>query len=273
MSPALDVLGVLRDVGSHLAPDRHACQCHHVVDALCPSRPEARAGLAPLAGRLDATTLARLLDHTILRPDATPDQLRRVCSEAREHGLAAVCVNPVWVRLCSEELVGASTLVATVAGFPLGGSRADVMANEAAQAIGDGAREIEMVLNIGALKTGEHRLVEQDVRAVADACGALGAVLKVIVEAALLTDVEKVAACAIAKLAGASYVKTSTGFGPGGATSADVALMRETVGNGVGVVAAGGIRDWSAACAMIAAGASRLATSAGASILAQAPAA
>ena len=273
MSGPVDVLTVLREVGADLTPDRHACACHHVVDALCPARPEPRPGFAPVAVVPDAAAVARLIDHTLLKPDATPVQVRRLCAEAREHGFAAVCVNPVWVRLCSEELVGTTTLVATVAGFPLGASRADVKANEAAQAIGDGAREIDMVLNVGALKAGERRLVEQDVRAVADACGALGAILKVIVEAALLTDEEKVAASAIAKLAGAGFVKTSTGFGPGGATAADVALMRETVGHGIGVKAAGGIRDWATARAMLVAGASRIGTSAGVKILAEASAA
>lgn len=267
---SVDVLGTLREVGARLEPDRHLCACHQVVDALCPARPEPRAGTAPLAGAPGAAAMARLIDHALLRPDATPPQVRQLCAEARAHGFAAVCVNPVWVKLCSEELAGASTLVATVAGFPLGASRADVKANEAAQAIGDGAREIDMVLNLGALKAGDLRLVLQDVRAVADACGAMGAVLKVIVEAALLSDEEKVAACAIAKLAGAGLVTTSTGFGPSGATAADVALMRQAVGDGVGVKAAGGIRDWTAALAMAAAGASRIGTSSGVTILAEA---
>ena len=270
VSGTLDVLGVLREVGVHLAPDRHRCLCHQVVDALCPARPEARPGFAPVRGPLDAKAMARLIDHTVLKPDATPDDVRRLCAEARAHHFAAVCVNPVWVRLCSHELAGSDTLVATVAGFPLGASRADVKANEAAQAIGDGAREIDMVLNVGALKAGDRRAVDLDVRAVADACGAMGALLKVIIEAALLTDAEKVAACAIAKLAGADFVKTSTGFGPGGATARDVVLMRSAVGDGVGVKAAGGIRDWAAACAMAAAGASRIGTSAGVKILAEA---
>ena len=270
MSAPPDVMTVLREVGVSLAPDRHTCACHQVVDALCPARPEPKPGLAAVRGPLDAAALARLIDHTVLKPEATPDDARRLCAEAREHHFAAVCVNPVWVRLCSHELAGSDTLVATVAGFPLGASRADVKANEAAQAIGDGAREIDMVLNVGALKAGDHRLVHGDVRAVADACGALGALLKVIIEAALLTDHEKVAACAIAKLAGAEYVKTSTGFGPGGATTADVALMRAAVGDGIGVKAAGGIRDCAAARAMLAAGASRIGTSSGVRILAEA---
>ena len=188
---------------------------------------------------------------------------------SREQNFAAVCVNPVWVRLSADELAGTHSVVATVAGFPLGASRADVKANEAAQGIGDGAREVDMVLNIGALRAGDLRAVDLDVRAVADACGALGAVLKVIIEAALLSDREKVVACAIAKLAGADFVKTSTGFGPGGATAADVALMRRTVGEGIGVKAAGGVRSWATAQAMVAAGASRIGTSSGVAILAE----
>jgi deoxyribose-phosphate aldolase len=210
-----------------------------------------------------------LIDHTVLKPEAAPDDIRRLCREAREQNFAAVCVNPVWVRLCAEELAGTHTVVATVAGFPLGASRADVKANEAAQGIGDGAREVDMVLNVGALRGGDLRAVDQDVRAVADACGAMGAVLKVIIEAALLSDREKVVACAIAKLAGADFVKTSTGFGPGGATATDVALMRRTVGEGIGVKAAGGVRTWAAAQAMIAAGASRIGTSSGVAILSE----
>jgi deoxyribose-phosphate aldolase len=263
----LDVLAVLREVGAELAPDRHACACHHVVDALCPARPLRRPGFASITGNLDRIAVARLIDHTVLKPEATPDDIRRLCREARENAFVAVCVNPVWVRLCAGELAGTHTVVATVAGFPLGASRADVKANEAAQGIGDGAREIDMVLNVGALRAGDLRAVDQDVRAVADACGALGAVLKVIIEAALLTDREKVVACAISKLAGADFVKTSTGFGPGGATAADVALMRSAVGEGIGVKAAGGVRSWAAAQAMIAAGASRIGTSSGAAIL------
>jgi deoxyribose-phosphate aldolase len=265
-------MAVLRQVGAALAPDRHACGCHHVVDALCPSRPPARPGYAPVSGPLDAHGVARLIDHTLLRADATPDDIRRLCREARQHGFAAVCVNPVWVRLCADELAGTATVVATVAGFPLGASRADVKANEAAQGIGDGAREVDMVLNVGALRAGDERAVDLDVRAVADACGALGAVLKVIIEAALLSDEQKVAACAIAKLAGADFVKTSTGFGPSGATAADVALMRQAVGDGIGVKAAGGIRSWATTRAMVAAGASRIGTSSGALILAEAAA-
>jgi deoxyribose-phosphate aldolase len=214
--------------------------------------------------------VARLIDHTLLRPEATAGQVRALCADARAHGFVAVCVNPVWVSLCAAELAGTTTLVATVAGFPLGASVAEVKAREAARAAQDGAREVDMVLNVGALKAGDDTLVERDVRAVVEAARAGGAIVKVIVEAALLTDEEKARACVLSVSAGAAFVKTSTGFGPGGATVADVALMRRTVGADVGVKAAGGIRDWAAAKAMIEAGASRIGTSAGVRIVQEA---
>ncbi len=224
------------------------------------------AGPVPLES-LDARALGRLIDHTLLKPEATADAVRGLCAEARTHGFAAVCVNPVWVSLCEEELGGHPTLVATVAGFPLGASLTVIKAAEAARAVADGAREIDMVLNVGALKGGDDETVERDVSAVAEVCRGEGAAVKVIIEAALLTDEEKIRACTLARRAGADFVKTSTGFGPGGATATDVALMRRTVGAGTGVKAAGGIRDWATARAMIAAGASRLGTSSGVRII------
>jgi deoxyribose-phosphate aldolase len=238
------------------------------VEPLCPARPTPGPGTAaPDAAALDAPAVARLIDHTLLKPEATPAQVRTLCREARDHGFAAVCVNPLWVRTCVHELRGTAVAVATVAGFPLGASVPEVKAAEAARAVEDGAREVDMVLSVGALKAGDHRLVERDVAAVVEACRPGGALVKVILEAALLADEEKARACAIAKLAGAAFVKTSTGFGPGGATADDVALMRRVVGPGVGVKAAGGIRDWAAARAMVDAGASRIGTSAGPKIL------
>jgi deoxyribose-phosphate aldolase len=186
-----------------------------------------------------------------------------VCQAGRTHGFAAVCVNPVWVSLCAEELRGHPTLVATVAGFPLGASHSEIKAEEARQAVAEGAREVDMVLNVGALKAGDDDLVEGDVKAVVEACQERKVTVKVIIEAALLTDDEKVRACILAQRAGADFVKTSTGFGPGGATAEDVALMRRTVGAGTGVKAAGGLRDWATTRAMIAAGASRIGTSSG----------
>jgi deoxyribose-phosphate aldolase len=274
VSTPVDVVAVLRAIGDELRPGESACGCHGVVESLCPAHPAPGKGTtAPDVSSLDATTLARLIDHTLLRPEATPAQVRVLCREARAHAFAAVCVNPAWVRTCAEELGGTATLVATVAGFPLGASVPEVKAAEAARAVEDGAREIDMVLRVGALKAADHRLVERDVAAVVGACRPGGALVKVILETALLTDEEKARACAIARLAGAGFVKTSTGFGPGGATAADVALLRRVVGPGVGVKAAGGIRDWATARAMVAAGASRIGTSAGPQILAGAKAA
>jgi deoxyribose-phosphate aldolase len=268
VSGPVDVVAILRAIGGELRPGAPACPCHGVVGPLCPARPTPGPGTAaPDAAALDAPAVARLIDHTLLKPEATPAQVRTLCREARDHGFAAVCVNPLWVRTCAHELRGTAVAVATVAGFPLGASVPEVKAAEAARAVEDGAREVDMVLSVGALKAGDHRLVERDVAAVVEACRPGGALVKVILEAALLADEEKARACAIAKLAGAAFVKTSTGFGPGGATADDVALMRRVVGPGVGVKAAGGIRDWAAARAMVDAGASRIGTSAGPKIL------
>jgi deoxyribose-phosphate aldolase len=223
-----------------------------------------RTGPIP-ADSLDPRTLAGLIDHTLLKPEATGDAIRLLCADGRAHGFAAVCVNPVWVALCAEELRGYPTRVASVAGFPLGASLPGIKAAEARRSVDDGAREIDMVLNVGALKSGDEGLVEADVAAVVDACP--GIVVKVIIETALLTDDEKVRACALSQQAGAGFVKTSTGFGPGGATAKDVALMRRTVGARTGVKAAGGVRDWAFARELIAAGANRIGTSSGVRIL------
>lgn len=217
--------------------------------------------------------LARTIDHTLLKPEATEEQIRRLCAEAREHRFAAVCVNPTWVRLCAEALHGTPVRVCTVIGFPLGATTTEVKAYEAARVIAHGAQEVDMVINIGALKSRDDDLVRQDIAAVVQVAHAQGAIVKVILENALLSEEEKVKACELAKAAGADYVKTSTGFGPGGATVADVALMRCVVGPEMGIKAAGGIRSAETALAMIAAGATRLGTSAGVQILQQAGAA
>ncbi|MCG6928654.1 MAG: deoxyribose-phosphate aldolase [Acidobacteria bacterium] len=217
------------------------------------------------ADSLDPRALAGLIDHTLLKPEATGDAIRVLCADGRAHGFAAVCVNPVWVALCAEELRGYPTRVASVAGFPLGASLPGIKAAEARRSVDDGACEIDMVLNVGALKSGDDGLVEDDIAAVVDACP--GIVVKVIIEAALLTDDEKVRACTLSQQAGAGFVKTSTGFGPGGATTRDVALMRRTVGARTGVKAAGGVRDWTFARELIAAGANRIGTSSGVRIL------
>ncbi len=211
--------------------------------------------------------LARYIDHTLLRPDAPPADIDRLCDEARQYGFAAVCVNPVWVRRCAQRLRGTGVAVASVVGFPLGANTSEIKAMEARRALRDGAREIDMVINVGALKARDYEFVRQDIAKVTDACHEVGALNKVIIEAALLTDEEKVIACRLAQAAKADYVKTSTGFGPGGATVYDVALMRETVGPKMGVKAAGGIKTAEQARAMIAAGATRIGASAGVQIV------
>jgi deoxyribose-phosphate aldolase len=214
--------------------------------------------------------LARMIDHTLLKADATYDQIETLCDEARQYHFASVCVNPVNVERCARLLSGTDVDVCTVVGFPLGATPTEVKVFEAEQAIRDGATEVDMVINVGALKSGDRELVQRDVAAVAEACHASGAILKVIIEAALLTDEEKTVACQLAKSAQADFVKTSTGFGPGGATLEDVALMRRVVGPDMGVKAAGGIRTYEDACQMIAAGASRIGASAGVKILQEA---
>jgi deoxyribose-phosphate aldolase len=220
-------------------------------------------GVAPTDGRL-----AHTIDHTLLKPEATHDQIAQLCFEARKHGFASVCVNPAHVKLCAELLKGSGIPVCTTIGFPLGATPTDVKVFEAQQAIRDGSLELDMVINVGALKSREYELVERDIASVARACHAGDALLKVIIEAALLTDEEKVIACQLAKVAGADFVKTSTGFGPGGATAEDVALMRRVVGPVMGVKAAGGIRTYEDAQKMIAAGASRIGASASVKIIA-----
>ena len=211
--------------------------------------------------------LAAMIDHTILRPDATQAQVRRCCDEARQYGFHSVCVNPVHVPV----VAAAGVTACSVVGFPFGAMRSLVKAAEAAQAVAEGAAEIDMVLAIGALKDGDHAGVAADIAAVRRSCD--GALLKVIIETCLLDDAEKAAACRLAVEAGADFVKTSTGYSSGGATVADVALMRGVVGERVGVKASGGIRDFAAAAAMVAAGATRLGVSAGVAIVTAAPAA
>lgn len=211
--------------------------------------------------------LARYIDHTLLSPNATAEDIDQLCSEAERYGFASVCINPTWVKRASKNLRGTGVPVCTVIGFPLGATTTEVKAAEARKALRDGAREIDMVLNIGALKSGETEVVLTDIAKVVDAAHEVGAVCKVILETALLTDEEKVIASALAKRAKADFVKTSTGFGPGGATVYDVALMRETVGPDMGVKASGGVRTADDAEDMIAAGATRIGASAGVQIV------
>jgi deoxyribose-phosphate aldolase len=227
--------------------------------------------LTSTLGNVDiGADVAKLIDHTLLKPEASQDQIAQLCYEAGKYGFAAVCVNPTHVKLCSQLLRGTQVHVCTVVGFPLGATPPEVKAYEAQQAIDDGATEVDMVINIGALKSKDYALVERDIAMVARACHAGGAILKVIIEAALLTDEEKVIACQLSKAAGADYVKTSTGFGPGGATAHDVALMRRAVGPGLGVKAAGGIKSFEDAKEMVAAGATRIGASAGIRIVQEA---
>lgn len=210
--------------------------------------------------------VASMIDHTILKPAATRDEIAKLCEEARRFRFASVCVNPTYVPLCAQMLRMTNVKVCTVVGFPLGANRSEVKAFETERAIIDGAQEVDMVINVGALKSKDNDLVERDIRAVVEACRSI-VVSKVIIEAALLTDEEKVTACELAKAAGADFVKTSTGFGPGGATAHEVALMRAVVGSEMGVKAAGGIRDAETAREMIAAGASRIGASASVKIV------
>lgn len=214
--------------------------------------------------------IASLIDHTLLKPEATPEQIAQLCSEARQYRFAAVCVNPVYVKLAYDLLKGSPVKVCSVVGFPLGATLPEVKAFEAKQAIRDGASEIDMVIHIGALKAGDDDLVERDIAAVVEACHAGGAICKVILETCFLTDDEKIRGCVLAKRAGADFVKTSTGFGPAGATAEDVALMRRTVGPHMGVKAAGGIRTLEALQKMVAAGANRIGASASVKIMQEA---
>src|SRR5438128_1071918 len=254
---------------------RTLCACHSVVEDCCPDRLRGvldagatRVGM--YAGGGAPSGVASMIDHTLLKPDATRQEIEALCREAAQFKFATVCVNPTWVALCSRLLAGTGVGVCSVVGFPLGATTADVKGYETQRAIFDGAREIDMVINVGALKSGDLRVVERDIEAVTTACRNCGVLSKVIIEAALLTDDEKVTACTLAKAAGADYVKTSTGFGPGGATAADVALMRRVVVADMGVKAAGGVRDLESVTAMIAAGATRVGASAGVKIVQQA---
>jgi deoxyribose-phosphate aldolase len=232
-----------------------------------------QAGAERIASGLGATpahpSLASMIDHTLLKPDATQDQIAQLCYEARKYGFAAVCVNPTHVRLAAQLLHGSSVAVCTVVGFPLGATPPEVKAYEAQVAIDQGATEIDMVINIGALKSKDYEMVARDIRAVVRVCHAHvpPVLVKVIIEASLLNEEEKIAACLLAKESGADYVKTSTGFASGGATVADVSLMRRVVGPRLGIKAAGGVRTQAEANAMVAAGATRIGASAGVKIV------
>lgn len=210
-------------------------------------------------------SINKYIDHTLLKPESTKEQIEKLLLEAKQYDFASVCVNPTWVATAAEALKDSTVKVCTVVGFPLGANTPEVKAFETKNAIENGADEIDMVLNIGALKSGNLTLVEDDVRAVVEAAN--GTLVKVIIEACLLTEEEKVIACELSVKAGADFVKTSTGFSTGGATVPDVTLMRQTVGPDIGVKAAGGARSLEDAQAFIEAGATRLGTSSGVAII------
>jgi deoxyribose-phosphate aldolase len=259
-------------LAAHGGGARGKCACHSVISDCCPSRLRGvieagatRIGVHAAGGAPGG--VADLIDHTLLKPDASRADIERLCREAAEFKFATVCVNPAWVALSASLLRGSGVGVCSVVGFPLGATTADVKQFETRRAIYDGASEIDMVINIGALKSGDLRTVERDIEAVVDPCRQCGVISKVIIEAALLTDDEKITASTLSKAAGAHFVKTSTGFGPGGATAADVALMRRVVGAEMGVKAAGGVRDLEGLKAMVAAGATRVGASAGVKIV------
>lgn len=211
------------------------------------------------------TTMASMIDHTILKASATEEMIKALCQEAIKYNFASVCINPGFVKFAAKELSGTDVKVCTVIGFPLGANSPETKAFEAAKAVEDGAQEIDMVINVGMLKSGNHKYVADEISGVVKA--SKDALVKVIIETCFLTDEEKVIVCRLAKNAGAHFVKTSTGFGTGGATAADVALMSKTVGASMGVKASGGIRSLSEALAVIEAGANRIGTSSGVSII------
>ena len=216
---------------------------------------------------LDPASLAAYIDHTLLKPEASVADIKKVCDEAKEHHFASVCVNPSYIHYVAGQLAGSGVTPCCVIGFPFGTQTPEAKAFEARDAVANGAREVDMVINVGAIKSGDWALVERDIAGVVEATGGKAAV-KVILETCLLTDEEKVEACKISKKAGAAFVKTSTGYSKGGATVEDVRLMRETVGPDMGVKASGGIRTYEDAVAMIEAGANRLGASAGIKIIA-----
>jgi deoxyribose-phosphate aldolase len=238
--------------------------CHADVQRIVDAG-AARIGIV-LGATATAHDWASLIDHTLLKPEAAEADIRKLCDEAAEFGFASVCVNPSWVRKSAGFLKGSSVPVCTVIGFPLGATLSDVKAYEARRAIFNGAAEVDMVINIGALKSQDDCLVEEDIHAVVAAAHESGVLCKVIIETALLTDEEKVRACLASKNAGADFVKTSTGFAKGGATANDVALMRRTVGDALGVKASGGVKGIDDARAMFEAGATRIGASVGVKI-------
>lgn len=276
---------VTREVLLALAENDHSSQHVHgehcteeCADGICVKTCFDRVGQVINAGAERITSslggipadpsVAKLIDHTLLKPDATPDQVAQLCYEARKYGFASVCVNPSYVKLCADLLTGSEVKVCTVIGFPLGASSPEVKAFETETALRDGATEIDMVINIGALKGRDYTLVARDIAGVVRIAHRANALVKVIIETALLTEEDKITACLLAKEAGADYVKTSTGFSGGGATAADIALMRRVVGPEMGVKASGGVKDYADAKSLVEAGATRIGASAGVKIIA-----
>ena len=249
--------------------------CYTCTTHDCISRCLSKVNVISKAGadRIGATlgtkdiplNLASFIDHTLLKPEANESQVIQLCEEARKYNFASVCVNPSFVPLCAKLLTGSPVMVCTVIGFPLGATTSETKAFETRQAIAQGANEIDMVINVGALKSKDYAKVEEDIRAVVNACN--GTTLKVILETALLNDEEKIKACELSVKAGANFVKTSTGFGPSGATEDDIALMRRVVGPDLGVKASGGIRDTDTTIRMLKAGATRVGASASVAIV------
>lgn len=264
---------VLRAIGRDATSVEDCADCHGGCAGTCSDKVRRFVGSG--TGRVGYTgdgadvpsDLAGYIDHTLLKPDATADDIDHLCSEAQAYRFASVCVNSFWVKRAAANLRGSDVKVASVIGFPFGASPPEIKAMEARRAIRDGARELDMVINIGALKSGDLEIVRTDVKRVSEACREAGVTLKVIIETAYLTDEEKVIASHLAKEAKAGFVKTSTGYGPGGATVHDVLLMRETVGPEMGVKASGGIRTREDVRDMIAAGATRIGASAGVQIV------
>jgi deoxyribose-phosphate aldolase len=264
---------VTREVIAALSEGDPCADCHGSCAAHSPDK--VRSVVANGADRVSYNgsgsavpkDLAKYIDHTLLKPDTTAADIDRLCDEAVEYGFASVCVNPTWVKRAAKNVRGSGVTVCSVIGFPFGATPPEIKAMEARRALRDGAREIDMVLNIGALKSGNDDDVRIDVAKVADACHEAGALTKVIIETSLLTDAEKVRASHLAQLGRADFVKTSTGFAGGGATVHDVLLMRETVGPKMGIKASGGVRNREDAEEMIAAGATRIGASAGIAIV------
>ena len=260
------VEAVTREVFSALATNYDICETPEQV------RKVVANGADRVAFHGDAADvpidMAKYIDHTLLKPDVTAGEIDQLCSEAAQFGFASVCINPTWVKRAANNLRGSGVPVCTVIGFPLGATTPEIKAMETRRALRDGAREVDMVINIGALKSQDYDLVKTDIEKVVDSAHEVGAICKVILETVLLTDEEKVIASSLAKAAKADFVKTSTGFGGGGATVYDVALMRETVGPDMGVKASGGVRTAEEAEDMIAAGATRIGASAGVQIVA-----